>query len=171
MPDDIDDTDEDLGRAFAAMLASSQAIPQMIQAMRALAGQFTQSRDKEAAPEEVNKTPGAPSEVPREPLALLVQANALFLAGAARYWKDWQEVVSDHFPRIADSLEDLSNVKGDDKTKKRNAVVDEVRRYLKAMARLPRDHGLSLERDLEKLADTFMSNDKPRKTRPYKIKD
>lgn len=158
MPDDIDDSDEDLGKSLAAMLAASQAYPRMIQAMRALSSQF---HPRQAADD--NGT--SPCKPPKEPLALLLDANAMILARAMESWKQWQDVVSEHVPRIADHLEAYTESRRegvkDVGNQARNAVVDAFRSYARELAQVPERHGKAIREDLVKLTDEYLATDTP----------
>lgn len=151
MPDDIDDSDEDLGKAIAALLASSQGIPRMIEAMRALSGQF--SRKGGSGPD--GNSP------PKEPLGLLVEAHASLFARSVEYWKEWQDIVSEHVPLITDKIEAYSEARrgGNDRgNRARNGLIDAFRRYAQDLSKLPTQHGKLVTEDLDRLAREYLSN-------------
>ncbi len=146
MPKNPASPEEELTRSFSRMLNMSLSVPHMLEMARLMADTLSTGSDEQApANETSNRSRGA-----KEPVGLVIKANATLLTSAVRFWLRWQELVSKHVPTISRNLADIqANPKR--KEELRALLIDNMRAYTREMAELPCEQCRLVRQDLEKM--------------------
>jgi hypothetical protein len=153
---DRDSSQDDLSSAFARMFGMGGGMAQAADLWRTMCEAMIAPRTAD-----VGRDTASPASNPllADPVALMIRVNSLLLSSSVRYWLRWQEVLSTHAPALRRSLEEIGSGKLSS-TEARDALLHNLRSYLRDVAALPFEHCRRFQEELRGLEEAFFADTK-----------